>query len=137
MAGVKPPLRVELVWNEELQFAATSGRAAIVIDADSVNGPSPVQLLGMALLGCMAADVVDILRKGRHPPTRFHAALTGERSPDPPRRLRRVLLHFTIHGDVPSDAVKRAIDLSRDKYCSVWHSLRQDIELSTAFDLLA
>jgi len=137
MAGAKPPLRVELVWNEELQFGATSGRAALVIDADSVVGPSPVQLLGMALLGCMAADVVDILRKGRHPLTRFHAALTGERSPDPPRRLLRVLLHFASHGDVPADAVQRAIDLSRAKYCSVWHSLRQDIELSTAFDILA
>jgi uncharacterized OsmC-like protein len=48
-----------------------------------------------------------------------------------------VLLHFAIHGDVPADAVQRAIDLSRAKYCSVWHSLRQDIELSTAFDILA
>lgn len=136
MTGAKPPLRVELVWNEELQFGATSGSAALVIDADSRIGPSPVQLLGMALLGCMATDIVDILRKGRHPLTRFHAALTGERSPDPPRRLQRVLLHFTIHGDVSAEAVRRAIALSHDKYCSVWHSLRQDIELSTTFDIL-
>jgi uncharacterized OsmC-like protein len=46
-------------------------------------------------------------------------------------------LRFAIHGDVPAGAVERAIALSREKYCSVWHSLRQDIELTTAFDILA
>jgi putative redox protein len=135
MSGAKPPLRAELVWSKDLQFGATSGRSAIAVDADSVTGPSPVQLLGMALISCMAADVVDILRKGRHPLTRFHAALTGERAADPPRRLLRVLLHFAIHGDVPAAAVERAIQLSREKYCSVWHSLRQDIELTASFDI--
>jgi putative redox protein len=135
MSGAKPPLRVELVWSKDLQFGATSGRSAIAVDADSVTGPSPVQLLGMALISCMAADVVDILRKGRHPLTRFHAALTGERAADPPRRLLRLLLHFAIHGDVPAAAVERAIQLSREKYCSVWHSLRQDIELTASFDI--
>jgi putative redox protein len=136
MAGPKPPLKVEFVWTGELQFGATSGHSAIVVDGNSAAGPSPVQLLGMALLGCMATDVVDILRKGRHPLTHFHASLTGERSEEPPRRLLRVVLDFAIHGDVPHEAVERAIGLSRDRYCSVWHSLRQDIELTTAFEVV-
>ncbi len=134
MPGAKP-LQVEIVWNTELQFGATSGHAALVIDGHSSAGASPVQLLGMALLGCMSTDVVDILRKGRHPLTRFHATLIGERAPDPPRRLVKAELRFAIHGAVPERAVERAIGLSRDKYCSVWQSLRQDIELTTAFDI--
>ena len=137
MSDAKPPLKVEIVWSSELQFGATSGRTAIAVDADGVAGPSPVQLLGMALLGCMSADVVDILRKGRHPLTRFHATLSGDRAPDPPRRLLRVELHFAVHGVVPPAAVERAIQLSREKYCSVWHSLRQDVELTASFDVLA
>jgi putative redox protein len=137
MSGAKPSLKVEIVWSTELQFGATSGQTAIAVDADGVAGPSPVQLLGMALVGCMAADVVDILRKGRHPVVRFHAALTGERADEPPRRLLTLLIHFAIHGDVPPAAVERAISLSREKYCSVWHSLRQDIELTTTYDILA
>jgi putative redox protein len=137
MTSAKPPLRVEIVWSSELQFGATSGQTAIVVDAEGAAGPSPVQLLGMALLGCMAADVVDILRKGRHPLTRFHAALTGERAAEPPRRVRSVTIHFAVHGDVPSGAVERAIALSREKYCSVWHSLRPDIELTTGFEIAA
>jgi putative redox protein len=135
MSGAKPPLKVELVWSRDLQFGATSGRAAIAVDADSAAGPSPVQLLGMALISCMAADVVDILRKGRHPLTHFHAALTGERAAEPPRRLLSVTLHFAVHGDVPAAAVERAIQLSREKYCSVWHSLRPDIALTASFDI--
>jgi len=136
MSGAKP-LHVEIVWNRELQFGVTSGHAALVVDGHGSAGASPVQLLGMALLGCMSADVVDILRKGRHPLLRFHASLKAERAPDPPRRLLNVQLHFSIHGNVPTAAIERAITLSREKYCSVWHSLRQDVELTTAFDILA
>lgn len=135
MADAKPPLRVEMVWTTDLQFGATTSNNALVVDGNSAAGFSPTQLLAAALLGCMSTDIVDILRKGRHPLTQFHAALTGERLPDPPRRLTRVLLHFSVHGAVPAAAVERAIALSRDKYCSVWHSLRQDIELTTAFDI--
>jgi putative redox protein len=137
MADAKPPLRVELVWSDSLQFGATTQNTAIVIDGDGIAGPSPVQLLVTALLGCMSADIVDILRKGRHPLTRFHAALTGERATEPPRRVTSVRLHFAIHGNVPPAAVERAITLSREKYCSVWHSLRPDIDLATAFDIHA
>jgi uncharacterized OsmC-like protein len=42
-------------------------------------------------------------------------------------------MQFTITGSVPDEQVQRAIDLSRDKYCSVWHSMREDIRLTTAF----
>jgi putative redox protein len=135
VSDVKPPLRVELLWSDELKFGATTGATALVVDGNSVAGPSPVQLLAVALAGCMSTDVVDILRKGRHPLSGFHAALTAERAPEPPRRFVRVLLHFAVHGAVPAAAVERAIALSRDKYCSVWHSLRQDIDFTTAFDL--
>jgi uncharacterized OsmC-like protein len=45
----------------------------------------------------------------------------------------KVLLHFALHGGVPEPAVERAIVLSREKYCSVWHSLRQDIDFTTTF----
>lgn len=130
-------MHVELVWTDHLQFGAKTGDTAIAVDADGVLGPSPVQLLAVSLLGCMASDVVDILRKGRHELSRFHATLSGDRAETPPRRLLRVELHFAVHGAVPSHAVERAIALSREKYCSVWHSLRQDIELETAFDVFS
>jgi putative redox protein len=136
MAG-ETPLHADIVWNGNLEFAVTSGRSALAVDGDGTAGPTPMQLLGMALLGCMAIDVVNILRKGRHPLEKLHASMTAERAPDPPRRFLKVQLHFGIHGEVPANAVERAIALSREKYCSVWHSLRDDIELTVTFDVLA
>ena len=135
MADPKPPITVELIWTADLRFGATSGDNALVLDSDSVAGPNPVQLLLIGLAGCMAMDVVDIIRKGRHPMTAFRSHLSGERMPEPPRYVRRVVLVFHIHGAVPEAAVDRAISLSREKYCSVWHSLRQDIALETSFDV--
>jgi putative redox protein len=132
----KPPVTAELVWVEDLRFGATSGRIATVIDGDSTAGPSPVQMLAIALAGCMSIDVVDIVRKGRHPLSAFRTTVSGERAADPPRRLLKVELHFHVHGAVPPHVVERAIALSRERYCSVWHSLRQDIELTTAFDIV-
>lgn len=129
----KPPVTTELIWAKNLEFGATSGTNALVVDGDSAAGLSPVQLLAVALAACMSIDVVDILKKGRHPLTAFRSRLTGSRSPNPPKRLLAVQMEFTVHGDIPPAAVERAIALSRDKYCSVWHSLRQDIELTTAF----
>ena len=127
----------DLIWSTGLQFGATSGSTAIVLDGDGAAGPSPVQLLAIALAGCMAIDVIDILRKGRHTVTALRTSVTGERAPDPPRRLLKVQLQFHVHGDIPLPAVERAISLSRDKYCSVWHSLREDIDLTTICDVVA
>ncbi|MBM3819523.1 MAG: OsmC family protein [Acidimicrobiia bacterium] len=135
MTAPKPPLTAELVWSDGLRFGATSGPSAIVIDADGKDGPSPLQAAAFGLAGCMAADVVSLLQKGRHPLTGLRTSLTAERAPDPPRRFVRVALHFHVSGGVPREAVERAIQLSRDTYCSVWHSMRQDIELTTTFEL--
>jgi putative redox protein len=135
MSDPKPPLVAELLWDERLRFGASSGAAAIVIDGDGAAGPSPMQLTAFGVAGCMAADVISILQKGRHPVTGLRVSFTGERAPDPPRRFLKITLHFHVSGAVPAEAVTRAIELSHDKYCSVWHSMRQDIEFITTFDI--
>lgn len=136
MPDAKPPVVAELIWSEGLRFGATSGSIAVVVDGDSAAGPSPVQMVVIGLAGCMAIDLADILRKGRHTFAALRVTATAERAPEPPRRLVRASLRFHVRGDVPAAAVERAIALSREKYCSVWHSLRPDIELTTSFDLV-
>jgi putative redox protein len=92
-------------------------------------------LLAASLASCMASDVVDILVKGRLPLRGLTAHLDAQRAAEQPRRLLAVKLHFVVTGDVPDDRVERAIALSHDKYCTVWHSLRQDIAFSTSFEV--
>jgi putative redox protein len=133
----RPPIIATLVWQGDLRFRASAGNNGIILDSDSEAGPSPPQALAMALAGCMAIDVADIVIKGRYPLAAMEARIIGERAPDPPRRFTRFTLHFSLRGDVPAHAVERAIQLSREKYCSVWHSLRQDIPLETTFELHA
>jgi putative redox protein len=133
MADARPPLVAELVWSGDLRFEASSGATTAIVDGDGIHGPSPVQHAAIGLAGCMAADVVDILRKGRHPLTALRVTLTGTRAEQPPRRFLQIDLRFDVRGTVAPDAVERAIALSREKYCSVWHSFRQDIALSTSF----
>jgi putative redox protein len=132
----KPPLIVDLQWTQAHLLAGTSGGVAFSIDGDSTAGLSPVQMLGAGLAGCMSIDVIDILRKGRHPLRGFEMSLQAERAPDHPHRILSVRLHFVVRGDVPAAAIERAIALSHDKYCSVWHSLRQDIGFSTSYDVV-
>lgn len=136
MAVTKPPTTLELVWEHDLVLGGRSGNASMKLDSAAVEGPSPVQALGFALAGCMAMDVVHILRKGRHDLKGLKVALVAERAPQDPHRITSVKLDYTINGDVPKDQVQRAIDLSRDKYCSVWHSMRQDIPLEATFTIV-
>ena len=135
MADARPPLVAELVWSGDLRFEASSGANTAIIDGDSKSGLSPTQYAAIGLAGCMAADVVDILRKGRHLLTALRVSFTGTRAEQPPRRFVQIELRFAVHGAVPPEAVERAIALSREKYCSVWHSFRQDIALSTTFHI--
>ena len=91
--GAKPPVVVELVWDEELRFAAHAGGAQLVLDGQSKAGPSPMQALAAALAGCMAMDVVSMLTKGRHGVEAFSATVTGVRAGAPPTRFTACAHH--------------------------------------------
>lgn len=137
MAVNKPPVTARLTWEGGLKFRAVTPRSEIILDSDGTAGPSPVEATAIALAGCMAMDVADIIVKGRHPLTSLESSVTGQRKDEPPRYFTRFALHFVVGGNVPAQAIQRAIDLSHDKYCSVWHSLRRDIELETTFEVRA
>ena len=132
---VKPPTRISLVWEHDLVFGGRSGDITMTLDSAAVSGPSPMQALGFALAGCMAMDLVHILKKGRHDLRGLRVDLKGERTQTEPRRFTRIELRYTITGNVPAEPIERAIQLSREKYCTVWHSMRQDIALDVSFSV--
>jgi len=132
---MKAPTTLELVWERDLVFGGHSGDASIVLDSAGQAGPSPVQTLAFALAGCIGMDVVHILRKGRQDLRGLRVALTAERAPEDPHRITAVSIEFAVTGAVPKDQIERAIELSHSKYCSVWHSMRQDIAFQTRFSV--
>jgi putative redox protein len=133
----KAPTTLEIVWTHDLVFEGQSGQASMILDSAGKAGPSPVQTLAFALAGCMGMDVVYILQKGRVELRGLKVALVAERAQEDPHRVTAVTIDFTVTGAATRDQVQRAIDLSHEKYCSVWHSLRQDIALTTRLSISA
>lgn len=133
----KAPTTLDIVWTHDLVFEGRSGQASMVLDSAGKAGPSPVQTLAFALAGCMGMDVVYILQKGRYDVRGLKVSLVAERAQEDPHRITAVTIDFTVTGVVPREQVQRAIDLSHEKYCSVWHSMRQDIAVTTHFTISA
>ena len=134
---MKAPTTLELTWDRELIFHGVSADAGMTLDSAGKAGPSPVQTLAFALAGCMGMDVVHILRKGRFDLRALKVALVAERAQEDPHRITAVTIELSVAGAVPEAQVQRAIDLSHEKYCSVWHSMRQDIRFETRFTITA
>lgn len=125
--------QVRLRWTGEgLAFrGGPDGGVESGIDSDGVIGHSPMEALLMALAGCMAVDVLMILEKGRVPIEELEVNAVGRRAPTVPKRYVAVTLTYRLKGPSDEDRPKvdRAIDLSRDKYCSVLHTLDAELDV--------
>lgn len=102
----------------------------IILDAKSLTGPGPMDALLLAVASCMAVDVQVILERSRVPMTGLEVAVVGDRASTHPKRFTRIHLTFLLEGpqEEHQAKVERAVDLSREKFCSVLHSLRPDID---------
>ena len=129
----RPTVEAAVSWEGGTRLSARAAGGTVALDWDGKEAVSPVQALAVALASCMAADVVLILTRGRQPLRGLVVRVRGERAPSAPRRLLTAEVRFEVGGDVPDDKVERAIALSRETYCSVWHSMARDIELATTF----
>jgi putative redox protein len=130
---VKEAMTASLEWQRDLVFTATTQRGYdLDFDADIQMGCMPLEGVLMSLAGCMAIDVVAILVKMRCEIESFRMEIEGQRNPTPPQRLRSIKLTLYLKGGgVTAAKAERAVALSQEKYCSVRHSLREDIEVET------
>jgi putative redox protein len=128
-----------VVWAGGEKFTGTNaGGIETTIDGNREAGASPVELLLEALGACTGIDVALIMEKMRTPLARLEVSLEGDRHSPEPRYFTRVRARFDVWGDgLRSEKVARAIKLSCDKYCSVFHSLRPDLELELGYRLHA
>lgn len=130
--------QVRLAWTGSgLVFdGGPVGGPQIIVDGDSATGPSPMELVLLAVAACMAIDVRVILRKGRVHFDSLDVEAEGGRRANPPRHYESLRLVFRVTGVAREHwpRVERAIELSREKYCSVMFSLRQDIPIETVLE---
>lgn len=128
---------LELVWRGDERFdAVTPTGIEVAVDGARETGISPVEALAVALAACMGTDVVEILRKGREDLTGCRIRVEGDRRETPPRRYTALRLWIELTGwSLSRGKAERAVQLSRDTYCSVWSSMAQDIDLGIELDL--
>jgi|SRR5438552_1069339 putative redox protein len=127
-------------WIGEEKFSAISPSGhAMIFDANSVSNkaPTPMEMLLMALGACTAVDVVNILQKKRQKLESLEVLCSGERAPDPPKVWTKLEIIFRLRGQLEETAVKRAIELSEGKYCSVSAMLRKTATMTWRHEILA
>lgn len=131
--------KVTLRWTGEgLVFEGGGEKhAPILLDGGAAAGPSPTEAMLLALAGCMAIDVRLILEKSRVPLETLEVDTVGDRAETDPRRYTHIRMAFRLSGPSAEDGprIARAIQLSRDKYCSVFHTFRSDIPIETSYEL--
>ena len=126
----KPPTRVSLRWTGDLAFVVRARNHTIVTDGDSETGLSPVELLGRRARPRAWAPTWRTSSRAGGRASKASTWSSSRIAPtDDPHRFVHVRLHFAVKGEVNPAQLDRAIQLSREKYCSVWHSMRQDIPL--------
>lgn len=121
------------------QFVATSGTGhhLLMDDASGNSGAKPIELVAIALAGCTAFDVINILRKKRQQVTGYEVKVEAEQAANPPQVFTAVRIHHVVTGmEVSPQAVEDAIRLSEEKYCSVGAMVQKSAELHTTFEIV-
>lgn len=129
-------MKMNITWTGQMSFSgsAPSGHEMKMDAATEIggqnSGPRPTELLLHAVAGCTGIDIISILQKMRLNPSSFHIEIDGTRAEEHPKRFTNIHILYALEGELPEEKVVRAITLSKDKYCSVSHSLNADISVS-------
>lgn len=100
-------------------------------------GPSAMELVLIGAGGCSAWDVVNILQKARQQVEDVIVELDADRASEPPKVFTRIHMHFVVKGrGLSEDHVKRAIELSVEKYCSATRMLEQTATVTHDFEVV-
>src|SRR5882672_5535556 len=118
-------MEARVKWVENAAFMAETGSGhAVVIDGPADIGgrnlgPRPMEMMLLSVGSCSAVDVIHILKKARQAVTDCVVEVKGERAETDPKVFTAIHLHFVVTGrELAENHVKRAVELSADKYCS-------------------
>ena len=136
-------MQAQVKWAQDMQFIGESGTGHKVHmdgpeEAGGKNmGMRPMELLLLGLGGCTSFDVMQILRKARQDVHDCVVSIDSERSDEIPKVFTKIHVHFTISGkELSEKRVKRAIELSADKYCSASLMLAKTAEITHDYEII-
>ena len=132
---------VKLEWLRSRMFIGTDHLGtSIAIGYDRESEPegkaiNPSDMLLLAAASCSAYDVVQILEKSKQPLENLKVEVKAEQSQDPPYPYVSLHFNYIIKGAVDPDKIKRAMQLSEDKYCSVLATLKPGLVFTSEYTL--
>ncbi len=127
--------KATLTWDKELIFVGRTQRGyEVEFDAQQQWGCSPTETLLLSVAGCMGIDMVSFLKKMKCEIKSYKMDIVGERNPTPPQYYTAIEMIIAVTGSgLTAKKVERAISLSHEKYCSVYHSLRKDMKVKVDY----
>ena len=136
-------MKARIKWVQDVTFLGESGSGhAVVMDGPPDDGGRnlgvrPMEMLLLGMGGCTAFDVVHILKKARQQITDCVVELSAERAKSPPKVFTKIHAHFIVTGAGLAEAqVKRAVELSAEKYCSASIMLGKMAKISHDFEIV-
>ena len=132
---INPVNKASLTWDKDLIFLGRTPRGfELDFDAEAQWGCIPTESLLLSIAGCLAIDVVSFVTKMKAKILKFKVDIVGERNPTPPQYYTKVDMVLHISGEnITPKKLDRAISLSQEKYCSVYHSLRKDLKVNVTY----
>jgi len=134
---------INMSWKGKLAFEAeTESGHRILLDAKPKvggedRGPRPMEVLLVSLAGCTGMDVASILAKKRVNLQSMTVKINAEQAPQHPKYFTKIDVEFNFEGSgIKEEDVKRAIELSKDKYCSVSVMLKDKAEISYRWNIV-
>ena len=128
--------KVTAEWLADQAFLLKDHKGFPIVMAQPM-GVLGADLLPLSLIGCAGWDVMSILRKQKQPVLRCEVEAESERDEEPPWRFRRIRVLYKIWGGVDPAALERAIRLTEEKYCSVFVTLRDAVEIQSRYEILS
>jgi putative redox protein len=130
------PNIVHLNWNPEEQFILSDNDNHQIV-MKKPNGVKPSDLMSMALIGCASYDVVEILQKQRQDLRELKVSADSTQDENPPWRFRSIHIHYQAVGKgIDPDKLGKAIQISEEKYCSVYATLKDAVEITHDFEVI-
>ncbi len=137
-------LTAKVKWVEGFQFVGESGSGhAIVMDASPetgkvMTGMTPMEMLLVGVGGCSGMDVISVLKKKHQEVIDIAVNVSGEKAESYPQKYTSIQLEFIITGkNISDDAVKKAVELSMDKYCSVKATLEGSAKSGYSYKIVS